>query len=174
MPRKRLQFLLIPLLLSVLACQTLLKPVSDAQNLASTAQAIGTQALQMATEVAPFATALAAPTHEPGSAPTEVPGANSGNIFDPQGAPVSSWKDIPVMPQALAGQEVENMYSFRVNASIQEVQQFYAAQMPALGWTSILSGTDLPLLLYSKDDQTLGITITEPDENGAIVLLAFQ
>jgi hypothetical protein len=57
---------------------------------------------------------------------------------------------------------------------MQDVQQFYAAQLPGLGWTTVLSAPDLPFLVYSKGDLELTITIADPDENGTIVLLAFQ
>lgn len=163
MTRSNKLFLLVPLGVFILACQALAKPVSVSESLALTAAAVGTQAMQMASQSAPVT---------PGVVPTTFPGG--GNIFDPQGAPVSVWKEIPVMPQAVAGEDVEGVYSYRVNASAQDVQKFYAEQLPGLGWTTVLSAPDLPFLVYGKADKELTITITDPDENGTIVLLAFQ
>jgi hypothetical protein len=163
MSRSSKLFLLVLLGGFVLACQALAKPVSVSESLELTAAAVGTQAVQMASQTAPFT---------PGVISSTVPGG--GNIFDPQGAPASSWKEIPIMPQAAAGEDVEGVYSYRVLASMQDVQQFYAAQLPGLGWTTVLSAPDLPFLVYSKDDLELTITIADPDENGTIVLLAFQ
>ena len=172
MSRHRRLLILIPLVTLVLACQALMRPVNEAQNLALTAQAVGTQAIEMATQMVPLATTFANPTENPENPATvPAPGTSGpGNIFDPQGAPLSSWKDIPVMPQAVAGEEVEGIYSFRVNATIQEVRDFYAAQLPPLGWKATFSG-DIPILVFTKGDQTLSVTITE-QANGAIVLLA--
>ena len=173
--RARWVLLLIPTLLFILACQTLLKPVNEAQNLARTVEAISTQAIQMATETAPLATTFANPTQQnPETQPAPPPDgtAGPGNIFDPQGAPLSTWKDIPVMPQAVAGEEVEGIYSFRVNATVKEVQDYYAAQLPPLGWKLLFQG-DMPILVFNKDSQTLSVTITE-QSNGTIVLLAME
>lgn len=166
--------LMIPILLFLLACQTLMRPVNQAQDLARTAEAIATQAIQMATETAPLATTFVNPTENPATQPALPPEgtAGPGNIFDPQGTPVSNWRDIPVMPQAVAGEEVEGIYSFRVDATIKEVQDFYAAQLPPLGWKTLFQG-DMPILVFTKDSQTLSVTITE-QSNGTIVLLAME
>lgn len=172
MPRNRRLLMLIPLLALALACQALMRPVNEAQNLARTAEAVATQAIEMATEAVPLATTFAIPTENPENPATLPPEGTpgSGNIFDPQGPPLSDWKGIPVMPQAVAGEEVEAIYSFRVNATIQEVRDFYTAQLPPLGWKSTFSG-DLPILVFMKDNQTLSVTITE-QANGTIVFLA--
>jgi hypothetical protein len=162
-------------LLFVLACQTLLRPVNQAQDLARTAEALSTQAIQMATQAQALPTTAANPTEAiPGAQPTQVPVGTPGpgNIFDPQGAPLSSWKDIPVMPQAVAGEEAEGMYSFRVNASIKEVQDYYTAQLPPLGWQLLFSG-DMPILVFTRNGQTLSVTISE-QSNGTVVLLALE
>lgn len=164
MSRSQRLTLLIPLGALVLACQALGKPASVSESLAMTAAALGTQALEIATGAAPLAT----------MSPEQTFPAGGGNIFDPQGVPLAAWKDIPVMPQAMAGEDVEGVYSYRVAASLQEVEQFYALQLPALGWVSLLSGPDLPFLVYSRGDLKLTITIADPDENGTIVLLAFE
>jgi len=171
-------FLLVPVLLFALACQTL----TGAQDLAATAQAITTQAVElatqgveMATQMAPLETAFAQPTQstEPGAPPAPGETALPGNVFDPQDAPLAVWKEIPVMPQAAAGSEGEGIYSYRVNATVKDVGEFYAAQLPPLGWSSLFSGQDMPFLVYSKEGSTLTITITE-GTNGTIVLLAKQ
>ena len=106
MSRNRRLLLIIPLILFVLACQALMTPVNQAQDLARTAEAIATQAIEMETQAAPLAMNFANPTEsletQPAPPPDGTPG--TGNIFDPQGTPLTSWKDIPVMPQAVAGE----------------------------------------------------------------------
>jgi hypothetical protein len=73
------------------------------------------------------------------------------------------------MPGALAGQEVEGIYSFKTSATMPEVKAFYDAQLPPLGWSSLFSGSDMPFLVYSKGKQTLTITMTE--QNGFMIVL---
>jgi hypothetical protein len=162
--------LAVPALLFILACQTVLGPVNEVQNVTGTVQSIATKAIDISTEIVPKATAFAEPTQGASTGTTSEPGgSSSGNVFDPQGAPLSAWQDIPVMPGAAAGQEVEGIYSFKINASTAEVKAFYDAQLPPLGWTSMFSNSDMPFLVYSKDNHTLTITITE--QNGSMIVL---
>jgi hypothetical protein len=163
--------LLLPVLLLAFACQAVMGPVNDVKNVAGTAGAVATQAIEMATNAAPMATAFAQPTQAGDPNVTNVPApTGQWNLYDPQGIPLSSWRDIPIMPDALAGQEGEGMYSFKVDASLQEVRAFYDAQLPPLGWVSTFSGSDMPILFYTKGDDYLSITIME-QEGGTIVLL---
>jgi hypothetical protein len=79
------------------------------------------------------------------------------------------------MPQAIAGQEFSdsNTYSFRVNATAQEIQSFYNQQLTALGWSQPF---EIPLeaqggfLFFEKDNSVLTIFIT-PSEGSMVVLL---
>src|SRR5512135_3317332 len=93
----RLSKFLVVLIVVVflLACSTLTQPVQDAQNLAKTAEAIGS--------AIPAGTLEALPSFVPSleAIETAIP---LGNIFNPQGTPVQEWKGIPIMPQATAGQ----------------------------------------------------------------------
>ncbi|HEY6072971.1 MAG TPA: hypothetical protein VIV15_06125 [Anaerolineales bacterium] len=167
---KRL-ILMVPVLIFLLACQTLLKPINDVKDVAGTAQSIATRANEMSTQMAPISTAFAA-TQEPDGSGAQTPDVSiPGNLFDPQGQPLTSWKDIPIMPQAVAGEEIESVYSFKVNATAAEVHDYYAAQLPALGWTGLYVGQGMPVEVYTKDSQTLTITITG-QEGSTIVLLA--
>ena len=75
--RRIFQYALLVILIgTVLACGVISNPLSGAQNLASTAQAL--------------ASAL----------PTGLPDVTK--YMNPQGTPVSDWNGIPVMPQASA------------------------------------------------------------------------
>jgi hypothetical protein len=172
MPTTRKLILMIPFLLFILACQAVLSPVRDVQNVASTVQSVATAAIEMSTEMAPIATVFAEPTQGTDvNVPNELPTGIPEGIFNPQGAPLSTWRDIPIMPQATAGQELEGMYSFKTNSSAQEVRAYYEAELPKLGWSSLFSSTDMPFLVYSKDNATLTVTLTEQDGE-TIVLLA--
>jgi len=179
MSRNRLLFLLIPILTLLLACQTVMRPINDIQNVANTAEAIVTKANdlptqmnEMLTQVAPMATTYAETQAVSTSPSPDMDGTPSpGSLMDPQGVPLSTWNDIPVMPEALAGAEAQGMYSFRINASSKEINDFYAAALPPLGWSSLFSTTDMPIYVYTRENQVLSITITEL-EGGAIVLLS--
>ena len=181
MNKSRITLLLIPVLLFVLACQAVTRPIEQAQNAGSTAVAfatdageivtqisgLATEAGDFATQVAPLSTAMAAP-----SAASDLP----GNIFDPKSPPLAEWKGIPIMPQALAGEEEQGMYVFTVNAAIQDVQAYYADQLPALGWSeqfSMPESQGIAMLLYGKGDQVVSITITTL-EGRLLVMLNLQ
>ena len=180
---RRTKFIsLTVLVLFVLACSTVTQPFNQAKDLAGTAQAIATampiQTLQsLATQVAtqiPAGTIEALPSMLPS---LEALGTNMPNIegyFDPQGTPVSEWNGIPVMPQATAGQELKdsNTYSYKVDASVKEVQDYYKAELEKLGWTSSFSmpGNDtVSVEMFQKDGSFLTVTITE--RNGTVVVL---
>src|SRR5215211_5934285 len=83
----------------------------------------------------PQLSALPADTLQiPTSAPPTVETLASG-MPEPQGKPVQEWRGIPIMPEAIAGQEFANAYSFRANATVQEVQAFYDERLAQLGWS---------------------------------------
>jgi hypothetical protein len=148
------------LILTSLACGLITNPINDAQNLASTAQAIATSM--------PIQTLEALPSAMP----------DVGQYLNPTGAPVSQWNNIPVMPQATAGQEFnKNTYSFKASGITEaDVQTFYNDKLKALGWTSPFSaqgGTQGGIMLFTKDSGVLSITVTTADQN-IVVLLIMQ
>lgn len=158
----------------MLACNFVTEPIRNAQDLAETAQSVST--------LIPFETLQALPSAIPAETLHALPSAiptieafatNIGNSLDPQGTPVQEWKSVPVMPQAIAGQEFGDTYSFRVNATAQEVQEFYNQELTALGWSQpfefpIEAGGGV--LLFNKDESVLTIFVT-PSEGSMIVLL---
>lgn len=164
----------------LLACNFITQPINDAQNLAQTAQALGTaipietlQALpSFIPSVIPEETLQALPSALPS---VEALATDFGNSLDPQGTPVQEWKGVPIMPQASAGEEFSesNTYSFKVDATAQEVQEFYGQALPPLGWNQpfeIPLEADGGLLMYNKDNNGLMILIT-PSEGSLVVLL---
>lgn len=164
----RRTLVLIPILVFILACGLITKPIDDAKNVAATAAALGTQAVQVATQAAPLGTLIANPSALP-----DIPG-DIGNMLDPQGVPVAVWNEIPVMPQAVAGEEIQGMYSFKAAVTAEEAAAFYAAQLPPLGWNEEFSmPAEMPVLFYTRGAQSLTITVT-PAEDGVVVWLALQ
>jgi hypothetical protein len=99
-----------------------------------------------------------------------------GNVIDPQGEPLSEWNGIPVMPLATTGAEASGIYSYKTNASVSEVFEYYKTEMSALGWTEFFSTPDTgsgALLTFEKDNSIATITISA-DGEGALVFLASQ
>jgi len=152
-------FIMVPILTS-LACGLITNPINDAKSIASTAEAVATSM--------PIQTLEALPSAMP----------DVGQYLNPTGAPVSQWNDIPVMPQATAGQEFnKNTYSFKASGVTEaDVQTFYNDKLKALGWTSPFSaqgGTQGGIMLFTKDSNVLSITVTTVDQN-IVVLLIMQ
>lgn len=171
----RKSLIVIPILLFILACQVVTRPSQQVQqDTAGTAAVYATQAGQIATqvsdlttEVAPFETLFPDPSAMP-----DIP----ANIFDPQSPPLAEWNGIPVMPQAIAGDESEGIYAYKVAVTAQEIQDYYKLELPKLGWEESFSmpmqGT--AILLYTKGDQVLSITIMPIEGSATIVMIAMQ
>lgn len=166
--------LVVPLML---ACNFITQPFSQARDTVATAQALAT-AIPVETLMAlPTEMGELMPTLEAGM--TAMPDLGSlGNMFDPSGEPVAEWKGIPVMPQAVAGQEFPDntSYSYRVPAKLEEVTKFYEDALKLGGWQSMFSmppANDSAVLIYTGDKgAALTITITPSfDQDGLIVIL---
>jgi hypothetical protein len=167
----------------LLACNFVTQPFEDAQNLAQTAQALGTAIPIETLQALPSAIASAIPAETLQALPSTVPTLEAlasalpdfGNMFDPQGTPVQEWRGIPILPEAIAGQEFSenNTYSFKANVTAKEVQDFYDEKLAALGWSQPFSlpiETEGGLMVFRKEQSSLAITIT-PAEGSVVVLL---
>ena len=168
------------LILFILACNFVTEPISDVQNVAGTAQSIASalpmetlQALasQVASQVS-VETLQALPSVAPS---LEALATEFGGMVNPQGTPVEAWREIPIMPQATAGQEFDGgTYSFKANATVQEVQNYYNEQLAGLGWDQTFSSpadANGAVMLFSKDSSRLTITIAST-EGSTVVILA--
>ena len=83
------------------------------------------------------------------------------------------------MPQATAGQEFpeNDTYSFKVNATTADVQNFYNEQLPALGWNQAFSfpvQAEGGVAIYNKDTSVLTITMAASEGSVAVVLMIAQ
>jgi len=155
----------------VLACNFITQPIDDAQNAVETVQSIATalpiETLQALPSALPVETLQAVAS--------EIPDFENFNYFDPQGTPVSEWMDLPIMPQATAGQEFPdtNTYSFKVDATPQEVKEYYDSQLVNLGWESVFNlpvADEGGILSFSKDSNFLTVTISNIDGTVVVVL----
>ena len=171
------KFLMVSaVVLFVLACNFVTQPVKDVQNLAGTAEAIGSaipiQTLQALPSALPMETLEALPS----VAPTiEALATDFGDFLNPQGTPAQEWKGIPIMPQATAGQEFSerNTYSFKAPVTVKEVQDFYNQKLTALGWSqpfTLPGGAEGGIMTFQKDNSTLVVTITSSDKSVVVLL----
>jgi hypothetical protein len=160
----------------VLACNFVTQPIKDTQELAGTAQALGTlvpiETLQALPSLIPAETLQALPS----VAPTlEAMATQFGGLFNPQGTPVQEWRGIPIMSQATTGQEFpeNNTYSFKANVTTKEVQDFYNEKLSALGWKQAMSfpvEAEGGLIFFQKDSNTLTITMAASEGITTVVL----
>jgi hypothetical protein len=148
----------------LLACSLISNPINDVKNTANTAQALVTDAVELATQAAPLGTLIANPSLIP----------DVGNYFDPQGTPVAEWNGIPIMSQATAGQEHDPAnYSFKFTGTAQEAKDFYDGALPGLGWSTLMSmpgDENGALLVFQKDSSSLTVTITSADGSTVVLL----
>jgi len=163
--------MLVFVVVFVLACNFVTQPIQDAQEVVETVQSIATAVPIETLQALP--SALPVETVE--SIASEIPNFENFNFFDPQGEPVDSWNDIPIMSEAIAGQEFpdSNTYSFKVDATPQDIQEFYSGQLADLGWETVLNlpmGDDGGILSYSKDSSFLTVTISIIDGTTVVVL----
>jgi len=130
-----------------LACATITQPISDAKNLAGTAQAFA----------------------------SSIPDVNA--YMNPQGTPVAEWNGIPIMTQASAGQEFNaKTYSFKAAATATEAQDFYKDKLTALGWSEpfdVPGGTTMAVMIFQKETSLLTISVT-PSGDQVVVVLNLQ
>ena len=159
--------LLCALVTLSLACSLISSPVSEVQNLASTAEAL-------ATSIPSTAEAIA--TSIPSSIPNIPNIPDVSRYLNPTGTPASDWNGIPIMPQATSGEEfTKSTYSFKSPLMPQaEVESFYDTKLQALGWTSEFSastGAQGGILVFSKEGKVLTITVAKADQDIVVLLI---
>jgi len=166
--------LLLALIVFVLACNFIPQQVRDVQNLASTAESVASSMPGIAGTAESMLTTMPEIVTTLESAATSIPDLDQYNYFNPQGTPLSEWNGIPIMPQATVGQEYnDGTYSFKVSATSQDVQDYYNKELVDRGWTTTFN---LPgdengaIMLFSKEDNSVVITITFLDGETTVVL----
>jgi len=166
--------LLFVLIIFIIACNFVPQQVKDVQNLAGTAESMASAMPDVANTAEALLTSMPDIVTTLESAATSMPDVEEFNYFNPQGAPLSEWNEVPIMAQATAGQEFnESTYSFKVSATAQEVQDYYNSELVNRGWSSTFN---LPgdengaIMLYSKSDSLLTVTVTSLGGETVVVL----
>jgi hypothetical protein len=78
--------------------------------------------------------------------------------FNSTDKPLANWEGIPIMPQAIAGQQVnQGMYAFKIPVDSGTIHSFYSDKLKSLGWNL-------------EDDQLLGMKFTK---DKSILLVTF-
>jgi len=77
------------------------------------------------------------------------------------------------MPDALAGEDDGSSYSFTVQVSAAEVQEYYETELARLGWNLFATGTgktDTVILIFMKSTALLTISIL-PQADGLMYVM---
>jgi hypothetical protein len=78
------------------------------------------------------------------------------------GVPVKIWKDIPVMPGAVTGDEGKDRYRFMLTSSVDQVRDFYLTELPKLGWKYDSQGVGengAPIFIFSKQNKVMSVSV---------------
>lgn len=110
--------------------------------------------------------------------PTKAPPTATHTPFNlellvPVSTPARDWEGIPIMPGALAGGGDDLGYTFTIKATPEEVADFYASRLPALGWQHFADGaggTDKQLMVFMQGQETLTVSFF-PHNDVLLVLL---
>jgi hypothetical protein len=89
-------------------------------------------------------------------------------------AAASAWNGIPIMPGAVAGEGDEESYVFAIQATLQQVREYYELEMGKLGWQSSVEGdgTTSLMLTFTKDaSETLTMNVLAKGDEVLVILL---
>jgi hypothetical protein len=150
------------LLWALVSCSNAVQPTPPAMGASEALTPVTSKGTQQAPT-------LAMPTLET----IESTVTDPADILNPQGNPALEWRGIPIMPEAVAGQEFVNAYSFRVNATSQDVQAFYDRRLSELGWSQPFDSSfneEGGTMTFRKEGSSLTIRVT-PSGDSVVVLL---
>jgi len=163
--------LLVIALIFMLACNAVTQPFNDAQQVVETVQSIAT--------AMPIETLKALPSAIPvetlQAIPSEIP--DFGNAVDPQGEPLTEWNGIPIHPSAFSGEETSGIYSYKANATVKEVFDYYESELVNRGWSELFNVSDTgsgALLTYEQGSHTATITVTSDTDGVVLVFVTYQ
>ena len=99
----------------------------------------------------------------------------SGNILDPHGIPLQEWRGIPILPEAVAGQEFteDNTYSFKANVTPKEVQDFYTKTLTELGWRQPFNNpfdANGGRMTFRREGNSISIIVTSSGDTVVVLL----
>jgi hypothetical protein len=78
--------------------------------------------------------------------------------FSPTDKPLVDWNGIPIMPEAIAGQQVNNYtYTFKVPVDSGSIESFYSDKLKSLGWN--LADSRWQGMKFTKDKNVMLVTL---------------
>ena len=94
-------------------------------------------------------------------------------LFNFSGKPLPSWNGLPVMPQAIAGEDKSDVYYFYVKASLEVVYQYYLQEMPRWGWQlfSSAGSKNSDVLIFIKGHNTVTVGILVKGDLASVMLI---
>lgn len=111
--------------------------------------------------------------------PTNTPAPTATTdltVFLPEGEPLESWNTIPIMPEAVAGEESDsNSYSFSIAASPDEILAYYEVEMGKIGYTLLAVGkgdvNNNMILIFQDAQGVFTMSVIEVVSEGLTVVL---
>ena len=104
-----------------------------------------------------------------------------GETYEPLWMPspgskaVDAWEGIPVMPSALRGEAGNSSYAFTIRASLDEIREYYKAEMRDLGWDLFAVGEGSPDVLLMKFNQgTEVVSLSAYKQKGDLVYVSLE
>jgi hypothetical protein len=96
-----------------------------------------------------------------------ISGATSN--FNSNEKPLTEWNNIPIMAEAIAGQQMDaHTYTFKVPSDTGAIDSFYSQKMKALGWS--LDESDMLGMKFSKDKSFLLVTLAPATDEQSFVV----
>ena len=125
-----------------------------------------------------FPTNTPAPTTTSTSTPETIPGPEMPKfLVIPSGNPLAEWGSIPVMPEAIAGQEEYGGYYFSVELPVGKVSQCYQQILSESGWSLAAVGlaeNGSIKLVFDNDSNQITITVFKIEFSYEDPLWGFQ
>lgn len=108
--------------------------------------------------VIPEATPVPEPTASSLALTYEALTSKTTSDFNSTEKPLAEWNDVPIMPEAMAGQQAkDDMYMFKVRTDSGTIQSYYIDQLKSLGWT--LTDTRWQGMQFTKGKSILLVTL---------------
>jgi len=97
--------------------------------------------------------------------------SGAASTFNSTEKPLAEWNNIPIMPEAASGQQIDShTYTFDVPSDTGTIDSFYSKKMASLGWN--LDESDMLGLHFTKDKSALLVTLAPAaDEQSFVVTL---
>ena len=78
--------------------------------------------------------------------------------FNSTGKPLADWNGIPIMPEAIAGEQTgKDMYTFKIPVNSGTIESYYRDKLKSLGWS--LADSRWQGMQFTKDKRVLLVTL---------------